>query len=249
MALTYRQNEILEYLKKSKYAKINELAEKLFVSDATIRRELRELKKLGLLDRNHGGAVIVDSANEIALHIRYERDPKDKRETANVALPKLPDFNTVFFDNSSTAYIIAQMMDLKYKTVVTNGISLATDLCKRENVNVIMPGGNLLSNTNSLTGAFATKCIADIHFGLVLCSCAAITADGAFENSIEQAELKRVALSNGTNRILLVDKNKFKNTASFRTLPLKSYNAIFTNADDETLEQFAGLRGVHIINK
>lgn len=60
MALTYRQNEILEYLKKSKYAKINELAEKLFVSDATIRRELRELKKLGLLDRNHGGAVIVD---------------------------------------------------------------------------------------------------------------------------------------------------------------------------------------------
>ena len=112
-----------------------------------------------------------------------------------------------------------------------------------------MPGGNLLSNTNSLTGAFATKCIADIHFGLVLCSCAAITADGAFENSIEQAELKRVALANGTNRILLVDKNKFKNTASFRTLPLKSYNAIFTNADDETLEQFAGLRGVHIINK
>lgn len=55
MALTERQNEILKRLKENKTAGVNELAEELYVSEATIRRDLAEMKNMGLIERSHGG--------------------------------------------------------------------------------------------------------------------------------------------------------------------------------------------------
>lgn len=247
--MDYRQYKILEYLKENKHAKISELAKKLFVSDATIRRELAEMEKLGLLARNHGGAVIIETADELAIRVRYERDPIDKRQTAAIAMPHLPDFKTVFIDNSSTALILAQKMDFRHKTVVTNGLMLAMELCKREDVTVLMPGGNLSSNTNSLSGSLALRYLGDMRFNLMLCSCTAIDENGSYESSMDQSELKRTVLRRSTNKVLLADKNKFKNTALFRTAELCEYNAVFTNADDATTEPLRKIKNVEIINR
>ena len=46
-----RQNLILDYLKDNKTAKIQALAKKLYVSEATVRRDLTEMEKLGLVRR------------------------------------------------------------------------------------------------------------------------------------------------------------------------------------------------------
>ena len=62
MALTERQNEILKRLKENKTAGVNELAEELYVSEATIRRDLNEMKNMGLIERSHGGAILPENA-------------------------------------------------------------------------------------------------------------------------------------------------------------------------------------------
>ena len=46
-----RQDEILDILNKNKSATVEELASELFVSGATIRRDLREMEKQGLIKR------------------------------------------------------------------------------------------------------------------------------------------------------------------------------------------------------
>ena len=249
MALTYRQNEILKYLKIHKYAKIEQLAHALYVSDATVRRDLTEMKKLGLLERNHGGAVILESADEVAISVRQETNAPDKRETVNIALGKLPRFKTVFIDNSSTALMCAQLLDLRNKTVITNGLILAMELSKRENVSVIMPGGGLLYNTNSLTGPYAIRYLQDLRFSLMLCSCAALDLGGVYENSLEQSEIKRVAMKNSLNKVLLADKMKFGHNATYHTAELREFNAIITNADDGMLRAYREIGGVNIFNK
>lgn len=249
MALTNRQEDILEYLKRTKKAGIHELSQRLFVSDATIRRELIELKKLGLIERNHGGAVILESENEIAISVRTERDANDKKETAEIALPHLPNFKSVFIDNSSTALVLARMMNLRYKTVVTNGLVLASELSHREDVTVLMPGGSLFYHSNSLCGPVTLRSISEMHFGLMLASCSSISEDGAYESSLEQSEIKRMALKNSTNKVLLVGRTKFGGDAMYRTASLTEYNVIFTNAENEILEPFQRLKGVTLINK
>lgn len=249
MALTYRQSEILKYLKINKYAKIDELAHAMYVSEATVRRDLNEMKKMGLLERNHGGAVILESADEIDISVRYEANTQDKRETVFIALNKLPKFKSVFIDNSSTALLCARQLDLRNKLVVTNGLILATELSKREDVSVLMPGGELLYNTNSLTGTRTVRNLADLRFSLMLCSCAALDEDGAYENSLEQSEIKRIVLKNSVNKVLLVDKMKFGNTGTYQTAELGEFNLIVTNAGDEQLKTYREIKGVNILNK
>ena len=70
MANQERSNSILNYLKEKKSASVEELAKLLFVSEATIRRDLTEMQKLGQIERSHGGAILMENADEISIFIR-----------------------------------------------------------------------------------------------------------------------------------------------------------------------------------
>ena len=78
MALTERQNEILRKLKENKTAVVSELAQDLFVSEATIRRDLAEMKSMGLIERSHGGALLPENAEEISIFFRMEKNASEK---------------------------------------------------------------------------------------------------------------------------------------------------------------------------
>ena len=52
-----RSEQILQELLRSGEVSVDALAAQLHVSEATIRRDLTELERQGLLRRNHGGAV------------------------------------------------------------------------------------------------------------------------------------------------------------------------------------------------
>lgn len=53
-----RQEKILELLKKNHRVSNTELIQKFGVSGTTIRIDLTELEKKGLLSRTHGGAIL-----------------------------------------------------------------------------------------------------------------------------------------------------------------------------------------------
>ena len=52
-----RQQEILAILKEKNSATVEELSNELFVSGATIRRDLKEMEKQGLIKSLHGKSV------------------------------------------------------------------------------------------------------------------------------------------------------------------------------------------------
>ncbi|MBQ4268249.1 MAG: DeoR/GlpR transcriptional regulator, partial [Clostridia bacterium] len=62
MALNERQNSILSILKEEKSAQVTQLAKRLFVSEATIRRDLAEMESIGLVERSHGGALLPENS-------------------------------------------------------------------------------------------------------------------------------------------------------------------------------------------
>ena len=245
---THRQDEILHFLKEHGYSRINEIAKAIYVSDATVRRELIRLKKLGLIERDHGGAMLLQSSDDTHIFIRKESDPYDKMMTAEIAYKHLPDFATIFIDNSSTALALSKLIDFKHKTVVTNGLTLATDLAKRDDANIMIPGGSLSDNSNSVIGPLAARFIASLHFDIYLGSCAAISKEGTYESSDNQAIVKQIAFDHSDYKILLVDKNKFNRKTTFRTFQLDQFDLICTNADDETIASLDNDK-LNIVNK
>ena len=54
MLILERQEKIIEYLKAHKSEKTAALARAMYVSEATVRRDIAEMEKLGLVRRSHG---------------------------------------------------------------------------------------------------------------------------------------------------------------------------------------------------
>lgn len=106
---------------------VKNLAASFYVSEATIRRDLKEMQAMGLIERSHGGAVLPENAEEVSIFVRIGKNAKEKERAATNALKILPEFTfkSVFVDSSSTALALAERMDLSYKTVVTNNLQTA----------------------------------------------------------------------------------------------------------------------------
>ena len=245
MALTERQNEILKRLKENKTASVNELAKTLFVSEATIRRDLAEMKSMGLVERSHGGALLPENAEEISIFFRMEKNANEKERAATKALPYIPSFKSVFIDSSSTALALAERLDLSFKTVVTNNLQTAIQLSKKPNLNLILLGGNVHFNTNSATGSWTARQLEDFAFDLMISSCAAVIGNEVFERSLDQKEIKRAAFKRCKQKILLIDHTKFTAHGTYRLAALSDYDLVVTDAPPPEDTDVGGVKMIY----
>ncbi len=229
MAMNERQHSILTFLKENKSADVTKLAKKLFVSEATIRRDLAEMKSMGLIERSHGGAFLPENAEEISIFFRMEKNAREKERAATKALLHIPPFKSVFIDSSSTALALAERMDLSFKTVITNNLQTAFQLSKKPNINLILLGGSVQFNTNSTTGSWTSRQLEDFSFDLMISSCAAVIGDETFERSLDQKEVKRVAFKHSKTRILIIDHTKFSAHGTYRLAKLSDYDCVATD--------------------
>lgn len=245
MALNERQNEILKWLKENKSAGVNELAKSLFVSEATIRRDLAEMKSMGLVERSHGGALLPDNAEEISIFFRMERNASEKERAATKALPYIPSFKSLFIDSSSTALALAERLDLAFKTVVTNNLQTAIQLSKKPNLNLILLGGNVHFNTNSATGSWTARQLEDFAFDLMISSCAAVIGNASFERSLDQKEIKRAAFMRCKKKILLIDHTKFSSHGTYRLAALSDYDLVATDTAPPKENDLTGVKLIY----
>jgi len=249
MSYTERSLSILEYLKKNKKASVEELSAYMYVSAATIRRDLNEMQKMGQIERSHGGAILVENADEISIFVRQIKNAREKERTASVALKRLPEFSTVFIDNSSTCLALTERMNFSHKTVVTNGLQVAMSVARHDGVTLIMPGGEIRYNTSAVLGSKTIEMLENCRFDLALTSCTALNANGCYEVSLDSMQIKKTALHNSKRRILIFDKTKINTTALFRTAALDEFDALITDADDETLAPLRRVGNITIINR
>ena len=246
--LTPRQNQIVSFLKTRKHAKVEEIAQLLFTSESTARREIAALQRIGIIRRTHGGASIVENAEETPIVIRQVQRVNAKKEVAELAADKLPNFTTLFIDNSSTARILVQQLPLKNKTVVTNGVTVAVQLAADSDTNVHLLGGRYHYHASALIGDSTVKAIEQMQFNLMLCSCTSLSADGAFESSEDQCAVKRAALANSRYKILLADSSKLNDNAMYRTGNLTDFDLIVTNAPKDALQPLLAVAGDRIVH-
>jgi DeoR/GlpR family transcriptional regulator of sugar metabolism len=239
---------ITSYLKEHSRATIDELSHILFVSPATVRRDLTEMQKLGMIQRTHGGAVYSEAADEVSIFARIDKNAQDKEQTATIAIPHLQEFQSVFIDNSSTCLALAERLDFSHKTVITNGLQVAMTLSRKKDLKTIILGGDIQYNTNSADGEIATEMLEKFKVDLMLSSCASVRLDGTYEHSIQAMELKRAAFRRSDHHVLIVDCHKFNESGTYRSQLLTDYEAIYTNAPDKTIAPFLKI-GIRIINK
>ena len=103
-----RRAEIRALLGCRGSASISEIAGALGVSGSTVRRDLDELDREGVVRRSHGGAVTVEgTAFEHRFEDRRRHNPAEKKRIGDFAATLLETGQSVVFDSSSTVFAAA----------------------------------------------------------------------------------------------------------------------------------------------
>lgn len=227
-----RQDEILEILNGKKSCTVEELAEELFVSGATIRRDLRTMEEQGLIKRSHGGAMLFRSrADESAIAIREQENTASKRAIANLAVKLVENGDSVFMDSSTTVgFLVPLLNNFKYLSVTTTGIRNATLLSQTNNVKIYIAGGLVQNHSNSITGTDTMDYISRIHADVAFVSCMGLSENAYFTDAhIEQAKLKRQMRKNSDKLVMLCDSTKFNKTFMCTDFTLDEIDYLITD--------------------
>ena len=207
-----RQEEILDILNKTNSATVEELAKKLYVSSATIRRDLRQMESQGLIKRSHGGAIPFKSTTEeSAFALREQENIVAKKTIANLAVKLVKNGDSIFLDSSSTTGLTIPLLNsFQYLSVTTIGLRNALLLSQTNNIKIYIAGGQVQNHSNSIIGSDTIDYISRIHADISLISCSGLDLEnGITEASIEQAKIKQQMRKNSNKLAILCDSTKF----------------------------------------
>src|ERR1044072_5215020 len=109
MLTAERRNEILVRLDRDGKVVASELVDALGVSEATVRRDLRELAADGLVLRVHGGALPPTTPMP-SFAQRLEVSREAKGHVAEAALPLLEDAQVIVIDGGTTSLELARRL-------------------------------------------------------------------------------------------------------------------------------------------
>jgi DeoR/GlpR family transcriptional regulator of sugar metabolism len=149
---------VLRLLETRDYVQVAELSQAFAVSEVTVRNDLGQLARDGLVARIRGGArALGQSQLEVGFDMRLRLEVEQKRAIARAAAAMVDEGEAVALDASTTAYYLALELRTKRElVVVTNGLLVATALADAPGITVIVPGGLLRLSAMSLVGDLGT---------------------------------------------------------------------------------------------
>lgn len=226
-----RSEEILKILKTKKQVSTKYLCEKLYCSIATIRRDLIELEKAGMVKRCHGGVTLIPSYNMEYPHMfREMENQKEKNYICKLALDFISNGYAIFLDSSSTVSNICPMLkDYNNLTIVTNGVKTALDLVQLDSVTTFIAGGQLKSGSTSIVGELTGGFIDNFKADISIISCRGLDENGAYEANQTQALVKQHMIRNSKSTILLCDSSKFSTSHFYKLDSFANIEAIITD--------------------
>src|SRR5476651_2769318 len=118
-----RLDEIMLLLTQHQRVKASDLAQALFVSEETIRRDFKYLEEAGKLRRIHGGAILPRLNEEQPLQVRSRIKTQAKIALAACAAQMVQEGMAVFLDTGTTTLALAQRLTaFSSLRVVTNSL-------------------------------------------------------------------------------------------------------------------------------
>jgi len=153
-----RMQHVLRLLESRDSVPVAELAEAFSVSEVTVRSDLTELARQGLVARVRGGVRALQQGQlEVGFDLRLRLEVERKQAVARAAAALVGEGEAVALDASTTAYYLALELRRKRElVVVTNGLLVATALADAPGISVLVTGGMLRLSAMSLVGDLGT---------------------------------------------------------------------------------------------
>lgn len=228
-----RSQMILSLLTEEPKIEVSVLAEKLQVSQVTIRKDLDELERRGIVVREHGFARLC-SADNIAYRIAYHYE--EKRRIAVRAAELVSDGETLMIENGSCCALLAEVLTQTKKnlTILTNSVFIADYIRNRTDFQIVLLGGIYQPHSQVLVGPMVRQCAENFYVPHFFLGVDGYSLRTSFTNRDSmRAQAVRDMAHQADELIVLTESEKFSHPAA---VPLNVTNPIKTVITDSNLD-------------
>lgn len=239
-----RWTSLLDILASEGRVDIEDAADRLGVSSATVRRDLDELAEQQMLVRTRGGAVPHSVSYDLPLRYKLTRQPDEKRMIATVAAELVTPGSVVGINGGTTTTEVARALVLRtdlgdgaaegspHLTIVTNALNIAHELAVRPHIKLVVTGGVVRSASYELVGPLAVPALERLMLDVAILGVDGISLTcGACTNNEGEAAVNELMAQRARTVVVVADASKLGRQAFARICPIDGVDVLVTGSD------------------
>ncbi|MFZ7174163.1 DeoR/GlpR family DNA-binding transcription regulator [[Pasteurella] aerogenes] len=243
-----RRHAIMQVLQEQGEVSVEQLVQLFETSEVTIRKDLTALESNGFLLRRYGGAVLMPK--DLIDESQEENLSNRKLAITKLAAERITDHNRIIVDSgSTTAALIKQLNRKQGLVVMTNSLSVATELRALENEpTLLMTGGTWDTRSESFQGKVAEQVLRSYNFDQLFIGADGIDLARGSTTFNELVGLSQVMAEVSREVIVMVESQKIGRKMPNLELTWQQIDVLVT--DDlltEDIKQAIQAQGVEVL--
>jgi len=254
-----RWNALLEILTDSGRVSVEEAADRLDVSQATIRRDFDQLAQQQMITRTRGGAVANGVSYDLPLRYKTAKHAPEKQRIGAAAAALVSPGMVVALNGGTTTTEVARALAVRPEltggvddaqlTVVTNALNIANELLVRSRMKIVVTGGVVRPQSFELVGPLGGNILREVTLDIALLGVDALDVTlGAAAHHEGEAAMNSLMVARARHVVIIADSSKLGGHAFARICPIDRIDTLVTdcNAPAGTLSAFeeAGVKVV-----
>ena len=228
-----RRQQILNLLEETGSLDVGDLADRFAVSVVTIRKDLDDLDRQGLLQRTFGGAVFSHRSrfNRSFLE-RTSQHLREKRAIAAAALEYIKDGDTIILDAGTTTLALAQLLKQHVKSafIITCSVPVALEVSSA-GYDILLLGGMIRNKSLALLGRETLWMLDRYRADKAFLGSSGFTIEkGHTTPNPEDAQIKEAIMRVSLEKYVLVDSSKFGDQCLTRFANLRDVDLTITDS-------------------
>jgi DeoR family fructose operon transcriptional repressor len=210
-----RKADLAAFVEQVGEVTVGGLAEHFRVSIDTIRRDLDQLDREGVVVRTHGGAVSAEAQlKDRALDVRLRMQTEEKEKIARLAAGLIDDGAVVMLNAGTTTLALARALrNHRDLTIATNNLRIPAEISPSVFRDLYVFGGAVRAITQATTGPVTFTMTpggpeVDIRCDLALIAVGAIDAAGFSTSNMGDANMMAEMIQRAERTAILADSSK-----------------------------------------
>ncbi len=226
--LSEREREIVNLLTADPNVSVSQLSQLLGVSTVTIRSDLNNLERKGLILRTRGGGSPAFHPDVVE---RQGHRVEEKGRIAQAAAALVQDGDTVMIEAGTTTALIARyLLGKRDIWIVTNSTLVLPYVRTNPGIHLTVVGGEFRPATESLVGPLALAALERFHVRLAFVGTDGFSPRyGLTTHLVEGAEVVRKMAERAETTVLVADSGKFGRKGFVSVLPMAGVGKLITD--------------------
>ncbi|GAA2520400.1 DeoR/GlpR family DNA-binding transcription regulator [Pilimelia columellifera] len=236
-----RWNSLLELLAEHGRITVEDAAERLVVSQATIRRDFDQLAQQQMITRTRGGAVANGVSYDLPLRYKTAKHSAEKQRIGAAAASLVNPGMVVGLNGGTTTTEVARALAARPDlasgaettplTVVTNALNIANELLMRSRMKVVVTGGVVRPQSFELVGPLGGGILREVTLDVALLGVDALDVSlGAAAHHEGEAAMNSLMVARARRVVIIADSSKLGGHAFARICPVDRIETLVTDS-------------------